>query len=98
MEVLPAPADMVVRGGSVVTVDAVLGVQEAVAVRGHEIVAVGSGAEITRYIGSETEIVELAGQSLLPGLIEGHGHFLGLGRAQQVLEGLAGDIHVARRS
>jgi predicted amidohydrolase YtcJ len=73
------PADLVLRGGHVVTVDSTQPEAEAVAVRGHTIVAVGSDADIERFIGSETEVVDLAGRLVIPGFIEGHGHFPGLG-------------------
>jgi predicted amidohydrolase YtcJ len=89
---LPKPADLVVRGGAVITVDQQLGTQSAVAVRDALIVAVGDETEINPYIGQETEVVELNGRVLIPGFIEGHGHFLSLGRAQQVL-----DLSQARR-
>jgi hypothetical protein len=49
-------------------------------------VAVGSDAEIAPYIGSGTEVVELAGRLVLPGFIEGHGHFMGLGEAKLNLD------------
>lgn len=80
------PADLVLRGGVVITVDPDIGDQQAVAISGHRIVAVGTDTTIARYIGSETEVIELNGRTIIPGLIEGHGHFLGLGRAQQVLD------------
>jgi predicted amidohydrolase YtcJ len=73
------PADLVLRGGHVVTVDSTQPEAEAVAVRGHTIVAVGSDADIERFIGSETEVIDLAGRLVIPGFIEGHGHFPGLG-------------------
>ncbi len=58
----------------------------AIAVRGYEILAVGSDAEIESYIGAETEVVELRGRFAMPGFIEGHGHFLPLGRSLQILD------------
>lgn len=79
-------ADLVMRGGTVATVDPALGTQQAIAVTGHEITAVGSDAEIADYIGPETRVVELNGRFVMPGFIEGHGHFLSLGRAKQILD------------
>jgi predicted amidohydrolase YtcJ len=49
-------------------------------------VAVGSDAEIERYVGRQTEVIELRGRLMLPGLIEGHGHFMGLGEQKLNLE------------
>ena len=87
----PAPefADLVLRGGKVVTVDVDLGTVQAIAVNGYRIAEVGDDAAIAARIGPNTEVIELRGRLALPGFIEGHGHFLSLGRAQQILD-LAG--------
>ena len=79
-------ADLVLRGGRVVTVDSVQPEAEAVAVRGARILAVGSDEEIARFVGPETEVVELNGRLVIPGLIEGHGHYLGLGEMKLSLD------------
>jgi len=81
-----APADLVLRGGKIATVDPELGEAEAVAVSGHSITAVGSNDEIAAYVGPETEVIELDGRLAIPGFIEGHGHYLSLGRAKQILD------------
>ena len=81
-----APADLVLRGGKVATVDPALGNVEAIAVNGYQITAVGSNDEISAYIGPETEVIELNGRFAMPGFIEGHGHYMGLGRAKQILD------------
>lgn len=81
-----APADLVLRGGKVATVDPALGNVEAVAVNGYLVTAVGSNDEISAYIGPETEVIELNGRFAMPGFIEGHGHYMGLGRSKQILD------------
>ena len=81
-----APADLVFSGGRVLTLDARHSEAEAVAVSAGLIVAVGTAAEIAPLIGAETRVIDLAGRSLIPGLIEGHGHFLGLGEARMTLD------------
>lgn len=81
-----APADLVLRGGKIATVDPALGNAEAIAVNGYQITAVGSNDEISAYIGPETEVIELDGRFAMPGFIEGHGHYMGLGRAKQILD------------
>ena len=81
-----SPADLVLRGGKIATVDAALGEAEAIAINGYTITAVGNNAEIERYVGPETEVIELNGRLAIPGFIEGHGHYLGLGRAKQILD------------
>jgi predicted amidohydrolase YtcJ len=80
------PADLVLRGGSVVTVDDALPRAEAVAIRGFEIVAVGSNREIDAYLGPETETLELEGRLAIPGFIDGHAHYLSLGEAKMILD------------
>ena len=81
-----APAHLVLRGGKVATVDPALGTAQAIAVTGYTITAVGSDDEIAAYIGPDTEVIDLAGRLAIPGFIEGHGHYLSLGRAKQILD------------
>src|SRR3990172_1292774 len=70
-------ADLVLRGGKVITVDARDTIASAVAVRGNRIAAVGTDEEISRWIGPKTEVVELSGRALLPGFIDAHTHIDG---------------------
>ncbi|MFO1336733.1 MAG: amidohydrolase [Burkholderiaceae bacterium] len=70
----PEPATLVLRGGQVRTMDANNSTATAVAVRGARIVAVGSDKDVQDYIGPDTQVVELAGKTLLPGFIDGHIH------------------------
>jgi predicted amidohydrolase YtcJ len=79
-------ADLVLRGGKVATVDPAIGNAQAIAVNGYQVTAVGSDDEISAYIGPETRVIELNGRFVMPGFIEGHGHYLGLGRAKQILD------------
>ena len=82
----PDAADLVLRGGVVATVDADNSMAQAVAVADGWIVAVGTDADIAAFVGDETEIVELEGRFAAPGFIEGHGHYMGLGNAQTILD------------
>ena len=52
---------------------------QALASRNGAIVAVGTDAAIARYVGPATQVIDLAGQLAMPGFIEGHGHFTGIG-------------------
>jgi len=79
------PADLVLRGGTVVTVDSAVPEGQAIAIKDGLILAVGSNAEIRQHIGRETEVIELDGQLAIPGFIESHGHFLGVGQAKTQL-------------
>ncbi len=79
-------ADLVLRGGRVVTVDPAVPEGQAVAVRGDRIIAVGSNEDVADHIGPGTHVIELEGRLVVPGFIEGHGHFMGVGAAQLNLD------------
>ena len=80
------PADMVLVNGIVRTVDDTLPAAEAIAVNGDRITAVGSTADISLYIGEDTEVIDLAGRTAIPGLIEGHGHYTSFGGSLMILD------------
>jgi len=82
----PPPADLVLLGGNVVTIDEAVPDGQALAAREGRIVAVGSDADIRRYVGEGTRVVELDGRTAIPGFIEGHGHYTGVGRATLQLD------------
>ncbi|MFB6247470.1 MAG: amidohydrolase [Salinibacter sp.] len=84
-------ADLVLRNGPVVTLDSSIAEAEALAVAGDTILAVGSADEIGAYIGSDTRVIDLDGRAAVPGFIEGHGHFMGMGEAQLQLDLLGTD-------
>ena len=70
-------ADLVARGGFVYTVNDGQPFAEAIAVRGKNIVFVGSDDEAAAYVGPETRVVELEGRMLMPGIIDAHVHPIG---------------------
>ena len=76
------PADLVLINGKVVTVEESPAEAEAVAVVGDRIADIGSTADIKRHVGPRTQVIDLQGQLVIPGFIEGHGHFTGVGLAQ----------------
>ena len=80
------PATLVVMNGKVVTVESGQADARAVAVAGDRILAVGNEDEIKRYVGTGTQVIDAAGQLVIPGFVEGHGHFTGVGEAQLVLK------------
>ena len=80
------PATLVVTNGKVVTVESSPAEARAVAVTGDRITAVGSDEEIKRYIGTGTQVIDAAGQLVIPGFIESHGHFTGVGESQLILK------------
>jgi len=69
-----APADLVLEGGNIYTVDAARSVAAALAVRDGRVVFVGTTAEAKRWIGPHTRVEELAGRLVLPGLVDAHIH------------------------
>lgn len=73
------PADMIISGGTIYTVDDTNPTVEAVAVSSGKIVFVGSAAEVEKYKGDQTQMIDLQGQTMTPGFIESHGHIMGLG-------------------
>lgn len=80
-----APADLVLTGGVVYTMDPARPRAEAVAVRGERVVAVGSSAEMKAFLGPRTRIVELGGRAVVPGLVDAHCHLYGLGVSLETL-------------
>lgn len=68
------PADLIITGGSVITVDASLPAAQAVAVAGGEIVAVGTDAEVLEWQGPDTEVLDAGGSTVMPGIHDGHSH------------------------
>lgn len=73
------PADLIIRGGTIYTVEEGSPVVEAVAVTGDRIVFAGDLKDVSAYEGENTRIIDLQGRTMTPGFIEGHGHFMGLG-------------------
>ena len=76
------PADLVLTNGKIVTVDDGVPEAQAIAIVGDRIAAIGSSADIKRHTGPKTQVIDLKGQLVIPGFIEGHGHFTGVGQAQ----------------
>ena len=74
-------ASLVMLNGKIWTVNPSEPRVEAVACLGKEIVAVGSTAEIRRWIGPATQVIDLAGKLVLPGFNDAHVHFLDGGSA-----------------
>lgn len=72
------PADLIIKGGTIYTVESAPTV-EAVAVKGDTIIYAGDLAGLSKYEGEQTKVIDLAGKTMTPGFIEGHGHFMGLG-------------------
>ena len=71
-------ADVILKNGKIITVDAQFSIAEAVALRGERILAVGTNAEAESFRdGSRTKVIDLGGAAVLPGLIDSHVHSTG---------------------
>jgi predicted amidohydrolase YtcJ len=79
------PPDLVLTNGRIVTVDDARPEAEAMAISKDRIQALGTAAEIKPMIGPNTQVIDLQGQLAIPGFIESHAHFAGIGGAQMQL-------------
>jgi predicted amidohydrolase YtcJ len=77
----PAPADLIITGARIYTVDDARPVAEAMAVRGGKIAFVGSERGALALKGPKTRVVNYAGRTIVPGISDAHAHMLGLGEA-----------------
>jgi len=79
-------ADLLLVDGRIETMDPLIGEVEALAALDGRILTVGSNEAAMVYAGEGTRILDLEGKRAIPGFIDGHAHFTGIGYAQQVLD------------
>ena len=79
-------ADMVIHNGTIYTMDDYNPIVENVVVKDGKIIHVGSTNNYKKFVGPNTEVLDLNNSTMVPGLIEGHGHFMGLGYAKMRLD------------
>ena len=72
-------ATLLIYGGTIYTVDSSAVTVEAVATKDKVILFAGSLTEAESFKNEQTQLIDLEGKTMTPGLIEGHGHFMGLG-------------------
>jgi predicted amidohydrolase YtcJ len=77
----PAVADLILVNGKIVTLDPKNQAAEAVAVKDGRILAAGTTAEIRRYAGPATQVLDVKGKLVIPGLIDAHLHFASGGQS-----------------
>lgn len=79
-------ATMILTGGKVVAVDGANTVAEAIAFEGDRVLKLGTEDEILALKDERTQVIDLDGRLAIPGFIEGHGHFLGVGDSAMQLD------------
>jgi len=67
-------ADIILHNGKIVTVDNNFSITEAVAIGGNKILAVGPSADVLKLAGPSTQVIDLKGREVVPGLIDSHRH------------------------
>ena len=70
-----SPRDVVVTNGKILTVDAAFIDRGGVAIDDGRIVAVGTNDDVRRYVGAATQVIDVGGATVIPGLIDNHFHF-----------------------
>ena len=93
------PADLILRGATVHTVDAARRTAQAVAIEAGRIAAVGDADRLDGLRGPATRVVDLDGAMVLPGFVDAHCHLGSSGHASTLcsLEGSSGaDEHLRR--
>ncbi|HEX3281857.1 MAG TPA: amidohydrolase, partial [Pyrinomonadaceae bacterium] len=79
------PADLVLRNGNIYTVNERQPHAEAVAVKGDRIIFVGSNRDAQNYIGKTTRVIDLKGETVVPGMTDAHHHLEGVGFREMTL-------------
>ena len=79
-------ATLILRGGKVVTLDEKKPEARAIAIRGERILAVGTDEEVGTFLGPATQVIDLKGALAIPGFIDSHAHFSGIGQVKLGLD------------
>ncbi|HMI65404.1 MAG TPA: amidohydrolase family protein, partial [Cyclobacteriaceae bacterium] len=80
------PADLILRGGKIYTLNDQTPVVEAVAVIADTIAYAGDLAGSKAFEGENTKVFDLGGRTMTPGFIESHGHLMALGHSELELD------------
>lgn len=79
-------ADLLIVNGTIETMSDTVGDATVIVVKDDKIVAIGNESLIEKWQGEATKVIDAKGSFVMPGFIEGHGHFSGLGRSLQILD------------
>jgi predicted amidohydrolase YtcJ len=74
-------ADLVLLNGKILTMDSENAEVDALAIKGDTVIALGSDEDIQSYVSENTEVIDMKGMLAVPGLIDGHGHYMSLGES-----------------
>jgi hypothetical protein len=80
------PADTLIVNANIVTMDPARPRAEALAVKGDRIAGIGTTADLQALLAPETRVIDAHGQTVIPGLVDGHLHFANLGSGGQTLD------------
>jgi predicted amidohydrolase YtcJ len=72
-------ADLVLKNANILTIDPSRSYAEAIAIKEEKIVSVGTDKEVQPWISKQTEVIDLAGKTVVPGFIDTHVHMKGFG-------------------
>jgi hypothetical protein len=72
----PEPAERILAGGRIATLDPARPFVEALALRGGRVLATGTTQEMMRHRDAATQVIELRGRTAIPGLIDSHLHVI----------------------
>jgi len=86
------PADIVFKNGTVYTANDRAPKAQAIAVKADRIIFVGTNAAVQKYVGTQTRVIDLHGNTVLPGFTDAHQHLSGVGFREMTLnlEGTTG--------
>ena len=79
------PADLVFKNGNVYTANDAAPHAQAIAVKGDRIVFVGSDSAAQQFVGKSTRVVDLHGNTVMPGFVDAHQHLSGVGFREMTL-------------
>ena len=82
-------ADVIFYGGDVVTMNKAQPAAEAVAIQGGKIIQVGSLSKAKALQGKDTKLINLNGQTLMPGFVEPHVHILGSAFSEELWQNMS---------
>ena len=80
------PADMIITADRIYTVDDTRPMVQALAIRGDRVIFAGPVAGARALAGSSTRMLDFPGRTIIPGMVDAHGHLMGLGEALEAVD------------